>query len=222
MTRGAPRCWWLILFGAALALGAGSLFAGTERAQAACAPTHCYGTAPWFGTPTFNGGLAYIDTTQLNIGDQCNEFATSELWVGTAYDANDTHWVEEGVNHGEHNNGVCGSGYEWFWASSLAGAYAEHYPSGFPVSLGTTYVTKIQYQGTGSQAYGAYRKGLSLAPSVPPVVRRCSTSASSPTPHRFMRPAKHRLSKNNSLRARGHTTGPGQRLSLPDLCTRFG
>jgi hypothetical protein len=135
------------------------LFAGTERAQAACAPTHCYGTAPWFGTPTFNGGLAYIDTTQLNIGDQCNEFATSELWVGTAYDANDTHWVEEGVNHGEHNNGVCGSGYEWFWASSLAGAYAEHYPSGFPVSLGTTYVTKIQYQGTGSQAYGAYRNG---------------------------------------------------------------
>jgi hypothetical protein len=151
---------WLALLATVLAVTIGSLFPATERAEAAtCLPTHCYGDAAWVSTPTFDGGLAYINTGQLYVGDQCTELVTSEIWVGTAYDANFGHYVEEGATHGVHANGACGSGYQWFWASTLGGAYAEHYPSGFPVSLNTPYVTKVQYQGTGSQAYGAYRNG---------------------------------------------------------------
>lgn len=140
-------------------LTVGSSFIRTEPAEAGICSASCYGIAVWSSTPTFDGALAYINTTQLSIGDQCAQFATSELWVGTAYDTSMTQWVEEGAVHGIHQNFSCGSGYEWFWASQINGSYVEHYPSGYPVTLGTTYVTKIQYQGTGSIAYAPYRNG---------------------------------------------------------------
>jgi hypothetical protein len=138
------------------------LFAGVTRADSAiCTDPHCYGIAGWLDTPTFDGAIAYIDTTQLSVGSQCTQLATSELWVGTNYEANPpfSHFVEEGVLHGIHANGACGSGYQWFWASNTGGTYAQHFPSGYPVTLGTTYITKIAYMGTGSISYGAYRNG---------------------------------------------------------------
>jgi hypothetical protein len=65
----------------------------------------------------------HLPFSQLAVGDQCHQFADTEIWVSTNYDPGVSSvgwWDEEGATHGVHADGSCGNGYQWFWAAALA------------------------------------------------------------------------------------------------------
>jgi hypothetical protein len=112
---------------------------------------HCWGVDRWTNTPTYGGGIAYINTTNLSVGDSCTQFANSEMWVGTNYDPSPSGssggwWIEEGVRKGLN----CGAGPWWFWAEEQGNPSGLRFHLDVPVSLSTTYIAKIDYTGGNS------------------------------------------------------------------------
>jgi hypothetical protein len=138
----------------------------SPAAAIACDPTHhCYGIDYWNNSPKNTGAFAKLDAYALNVGDQCAQFATSELWEATNNTTAGRYWVETGMKHGRHNNGSCGNGIEWFWADMrppCCSNYHEHYPS-LNATTFQDYQTKIVY--VCCDEWKLYRDGYQFATS---------------------------------------------------------
>jgi hypothetical protein len=82
------------------------------------------------------------------------------MWLATT-DTTFNYWVEEGITEGEHYDGTCGNGDQFFWADNRpnGGGYHEHYPGG-SVGLNTTYTYKIMFDG--NTTYEVDRNGSNI------------------------------------------------------------
>jgi hypothetical protein len=146
-------------------LMAAILLIPTNANAGTCDVQTCHGTDLWTYTPTFNGAVDHIYTSALQVGDACNQFATSEMWVGTNYvpDISTHTWfIEDGLIHGLSAISPGCQSYAWFINEIKSDPNVTNafiYP-GF--GLNVEHVAKVQYLGTGSIEYGAYRDGTLL------------------------------------------------------------
>ena len=128
---------------------------------------HCYAIA-WFDTgETYTGALAHINAYRLSQGFDATRlgFTVDALWICTNGNAYCSFWVEEGWRIGARN-GSSNTALTWYYAQDPGanGFYSEHFP-GLPISLGTSYATKMSYNGASRFAF--YRDGAWLANSYP-------------------------------------------------------
>jgi hypothetical protein len=121
----------------------------------ACSSTsHCYGLVDYDPSGTYTGGMAYLNASRLSVTNPNAAWVNHEMWVTTNSNPNAYEWAEAGLTHGV----VAGvnHGRSYFWAEqNTAGSYAEHFVQN--ISLGTTYIAKISYSGSGS--WGIYLNG---------------------------------------------------------------
>lgn len=129
---------------------------GATTASACSTAAHCYGILDWAPSGSYDGAIAYLTATRLTTSAPASRFVDHEMWVNTDSAA----WVEAGLTHGAIN-GV-NHGRAFFWAEqNTVGSYAEHFVQ--TISLGTTYIAKISYSGSGR--WGVYLNGTNLGAS---------------------------------------------------------
>lgn len=129
----------------------------TGTAFACSSGSHCYGITDANMSPSsVSGAIAVINTSALSSGNYCTGFTTSEMWLTTA-----SGFIETGIIAGEHANGTCGSGDQFFWGEFApgAGVFAQHFPGG-SVGLNTNYTHKILFDQ--STTYEVDRNGNTL------------------------------------------------------------
>jgi hypothetical protein len=151
-----------VVLAAAVAACAVTVAVTATSASACALSSHCYGITHAPIGSSVQGSIATINTSALSVGNYCDGFASSELWLYTA-----TGFIETGAIAGMHANGTCGSGDQWFWGEFSSnmppnvgdGIYDQHFPGG-SVGLNTGYAQRIQFvQGT---TYQVLRNGNSI------------------------------------------------------------
>jgi hypothetical protein len=141
-----------LVLGLSLAFCVGvAVFPSPAAACSQSAP--CHGEAAWNPSGSYTGVLADITATRMTTVTS-SDWVMANLWLIT--DEVDSGWIENGIIRGY------GGGVRWFAAEQCPRNRGAQVYNQDPVSLGTTYESKISFN---VNSWAMYRNGQFLANS---------------------------------------------------------